>query len=179
MVEKVMIENCPACGAPNDSQGSFCESCGADTEAPLPTQAPACGHWEAVITCDRKYFDRVEADGLEFPSQVYQRIVAMDRDCLTIGRGPTGVSGETIDVDLSVPPVDAGISHRHAQLSRRPDGVWTITDCSSTNGTYLNDSASPIDPGVPVTIAEGDRIHLGAWTTIAIRESRLDGVGQS
>jgi FHA domain len=45
---------------------------------------------------------------------------------------------------------------------------WAIVDPGSTNGTYLNDSldAIPTDELIPVT--EGDRIHIGAWTTLTL-----------
>jgi hypothetical protein len=32
----------------------------------------------------------------------------------------------------------------------------------------LNDDTEPIAPDVPVRLAPGDRVHLGAWTTITL-----------
>jgi hypothetical protein len=43
-----------------------------------------------------------------------------------------------------------------------------VVDCGSANGTTINDDPTPIQPDTPVTLAEGDRVHLGAWTTITI-----------
>jgi pSer/pThr/pTyr-binding forkhead associated (FHA) protein len=51
------------------------------------------------------------------------------------------------------------------------EGGWLLVDPGSTNGTTLNGSNDelPVDTEVPVT--DGDRIHVGAWTTIVLRKS--------
>jgi pSer/pThr/pTyr-binding forkhead associated (FHA) protein len=46
-------------------------------------------------------------------------------------------------------------------------------DPGSTNGTTLNDAPAAITPNTPVALADGDRIHLGAWTTITIRHGEV------
>ena len=56
-------------------------------------------------------------------------------------------------------------------IARRGDGSYTIEDVGSTNGTEVNGRALPSHD--PVTLADGDRIQLGAWTTMTVR--RLDG----
>jgi hypothetical protein len=37
------------------------------------------------------------------------------------------------------------------------------------NGTTLNDDPTPVGTEAPVSLADGDRIRLGAWTTITLR----------
>jgi hypothetical protein len=54
-------------------------------------------------------------------------------------------------------------------LVHQSDGAWTVVDCHSTNGTYLNDDSDPISCDEPVALREGDQLHLGAWTTITLR----------
>jgi hypothetical protein len=56
-------------------------------------------------------------------------------------------------------------------LVRQPDGTWGVVDSGSANGTYLNDQLEPIPPNQLVPLAEGDRIHVGAWTTITLNRS--------
>jgi pSer/pThr/pTyr-binding forkhead associated (FHA) protein len=68
-----------------------------------------------------------------------------------------------------VPPEDPGVSHQHAVLVQQPDGTWAVVDQNSTNGTTVNGSEEPIQPFVPVPLQDGDRVHVGAWTTITIR----------
>jgi predicted component of type VI protein secretion system len=48
------------------------------------------------------------------------------------------------------------------------DSGLTVTDLGSTNGTSLNDSDDLLGNGEEVPLADGDRIHVGAWTTIKI-----------
>jgi len=48
------------------------------------------------------------------------------------------------------------------------DGGWSVVDLDSANGTYLNGGTDPIAPNTPVPLHDGDRIHLGAWTTLTI-----------
>jgi pSer/pThr/pTyr-binding forkhead associated (FHA) protein len=71
------------------------------------------------------------------------------------------------EIDLTGPPRDPGISRLHALLCTEPDGSWIILDPGSENGTLVN--GSEISVGVRVPLHDGDRIHLGAWTVIAIR----------
>jgi FhaA, N-terminal domain/FHA domain len=74
------------------------------------------------------------------------RTVSLDKEVVTIGR-LTGC-----DVVLN----DKGASRRHAQL-RTKDGVTTLTDLGSTNGTRLN--GRTVQSGV---LAPGDRITIGS-----------------
>ncbi|GAB3877003.1 hypothetical protein GCM10029964_025210 [Kibdelosporangium lantanae] len=40
---------------------------------------------------------------------------------------------------------------------------------NSANGTFLNYRKDNLRPNSPRPLANGDRIHLGAWTTITIQ----------
>jgi len=44
-----------------------------------------------------------------------------------------------------------------------------VVDLGSANGTYVNDSATAIEPNLPVPVKDGDRVHLGAWSTLTLR----------
>jgi pSer/pThr/pTyr-binding forkhead associated (FHA) protein len=59
----------------------------------------------------------------------------------------------------------------HAVLVGSPEGGWTLIDPGSANGTFLNDSTEPIATNKAVLVADGDRIHMGAWTTLTLRKS--------
>ena len=72
------------------------------------------------------------------------------------------------DIDLTGPPEDAGVSHAHALLVADPDGGWSVVDLDSANGTYHNEGTDPITANVPVPVKDGDRIHVGAWTTLTL-----------
>ena len=71
-------------------------------------------------------------------------------------------------IDLSGPLADPAVSHRHAVLTRLEDGDYQLADLDSTNGTTLNEGDVTLEPGRPHRLVDGDRIHLGAWTTITV-----------
>jgi hypothetical protein len=43
-------------------------------------------------------------------------------------------------------------------------------DPGSANGTRINDDSDPVTTNQPVALADGDQIHIGAWTTITVRK---------
>ncbi|MGW6240168.1 FHA domain-containing protein [Streptomyces sp. NPDC055094] len=135
-------------------------------------QAPA--GWTAVIGPDREYFMAMmqrsgpEATGLNLPAYSPEQRLPLAGNQVSIGRRRHS-TGESPEIDLSVPPEDPGVSHQHAVLVHQPDGSWAVVDQNSTNGTTLNGAEDPIQPYVPVPLKDGDRVHVGAWTTITIR----------
>lgn len=56
--------------------------------------------------------------------------------------------------DIAVHDVNA--SRTHAELRFEPQGIWTITDLGSTNGTLVNGREVATQP-----LSEGDRITIG------------------
>lgn len=52
----------------------------------------------------------------------------------------------------------AGVSRRHARISRQPDGYY-LEDLGSINGTFINRRRLP--PGAPVALGDRDEIRLG------------------
>ncbi|MEV7089649.1 FHA domain-containing protein [Streptomyces sp. NPDC093085] len=129
--------------------------------------------WTAVIGPDREYFMAMmqrsgpEATGLNLPAFSPEQRLSLTGNQIAIGRRRHS-TGQSPDIDLSVPPEDPGVSHQHAVLVHQPDGSWSVVDQNSTNGTTLNGAEDPIQPFVPVPLADGDRVHVGAWTTITI-----------
>lgn len=141
---------------------------------PGPGQPPLSNNWTAFIAPDREYFLAMmqrsgpEATGLNLPAYSPEQQLALTGGQITIGRRRHS-TGESPDIDLSVPPEDPGVSHQHAVLVQQPDGSWAVVDQNSTNGTTVNGSEEPIQPYVPVPLQDGDQVHVGAWTTITVR----------
>jgi hypothetical protein len=81
-----------------------------------------------------------------------ERTVALSSGTVTIGRL----------ADCDVVLRDKGASRKHAQLKVR-EGVWTITDLGSTNGTRLNGQTIQSRE-----LSSGDRITIGT-TVIEFR----------
>lgn len=147
----------------------------APPQAPEPTQTRAT--WVAVVSADREYFTQMmarsgpEAQGLYFPPYCPERRIPMTgRGQLRIGRRSQH-RGTVPEIDLSVPPEDPGASHQHALLQEQPDGNWIVVDQDSTNGTTVNGAADPIAPHTAVPLSDGDRVHVGAWTTITVHRA--------
>lgn len=175
---------CRACGAPVD--GRFCEACGADSLATAPTQSlsadPAAAlptvplkalEWTAVISADRAYFDVVQAAegpdarSVQFPAYFPDRFFPLHGKQISIGRRSTS-RGIVPDIDLTGPPEDPGVSRLHAVLVAAGDG-WAVVDLGSANGTTVNDDPKPLLANIPRPLTAGDRVHVGAWTTITLR----------
>ncbi|MGQ5637500.1 MULTISPECIES: FHA domain-containing protein [unclassified Streptomyces] len=171
----------PSSGGPGGGQGGG-PGGGYGYPQPGATQAPPGpggfpqqrATWTATIGPDREYFMAMmqrsgpEAAGLNLPAYSPEQQRTLSGNQVTIGRRRHS-TGDTPDIDLSVPPEDPGVSHQHAVLVQQPDGSWAVVDQNSTNGTTVNMSDEPIQPFVPVPLQDGDRVHVGAWTTITIR----------
>jgi hypothetical protein len=135
-----------------------------------PGRASATG-WIAIASADRAYYDAVVAEGeidpnaYPFPAYCPDREYRLDGETVRIGR--SGKRG-AVDIDLTGPPTDPGVSHLHAVLQARPDGGWSVVDLESMNGTVLNDDTAPIPPNQAFPVEAGYRIHVGVWTTLTL-----------
>ncbi|MET8001090.1 FHA domain-containing protein [Nonomuraea glycinis] len=167
-------ESCPICQTPR--AGQFCEVCGHAFDGSAgPAQPPTTtsARWEAVTAADRGYYEQVIAEGgpdaetIAFPPYCPERSFPLEAEQVRIGRRSRGRDLQP-DIDLSGPPSDPGVSHLHAVLIAQPGGSWTLVDPGSSNGTRVN--GRPVTVNTPVTVGVGDRIHVGAWTVITIRE---------
>jgi hypothetical protein len=166
MAQPAAPEACVRCGTPRVDEDPFCENCGYQfgTEDVTPS-------WQVVVTCDREYYDRVAPPGVEFPSAPCHRVVALTEREMLIGRRSRS-RGTNPEIDCSGPPQDPAISHRHAVLVRDAVGSYSVCDLGSTNGTTINDDPKPIPMNMTVPLQDGDRIHVGAWTSIVLGLAR-------
>ncbi|WP_428934602.1 FHA domain-containing protein [Streptomyces sp. ACT015] len=165
----------PGGRGPQGGQGGYGYPGPGAQQAPGYPQAPRGPvTWTATIGPDREYFMAMmqrsgpEATGLNLPAYSPEQQRTLSGNQVTIGRRRHS-TGDTPDIDLAVPPEDPGVSHQHAVLVQQADGNWAVVDQNSTNGTTVNGGEEPIQPFVPVPLQDGDRVHVGAWTTITVR----------
>ena len=154
----------PSCPEGHTSAvADYCDVCG------TPITAAHRPVWVATITADPDFYQRVLARGgpdtVEFPEFFPERRITL-RDKALIGRSHRN-QGVDPEIDLGIAPSDRGVSTQHAVLRVRDTGL-TITDLGSTNGTSLNDADDLLVNGHETPLQDGDRIHVGAWTTITV-----------
>ncbi|WP_262057273.1 FHA domain-containing protein [Streptomyces sp. STR69] len=165
-------ELCPDCGSPRADLARFCEGCRYDfvTRAGTLTSGTT---WTATVHVDHDYFTRVmarsepEDQGLYVPTYSPDLHIPLTRNVITIGRRRRS-TGEAPFIDLDSGSEDPGVSHEHALLVRQPDFTWSLIDKGSTNGTTMNGAEDSVPPYVPVPLKDGDRVHVGLWTTITV-----------
>lgn len=166
---------CPVCQTPHSGHDRFCETCGFDFSGPPPASLPVTAavadppggpaDWEVVVAADRAQCERQSWAG-EFPADYPERRYELSGAQLRIGRSRPGKTAP--EIDLAGTPSDPGISHLHAALERQADGTYALRDLGSTNGTCLNEGVTEVGTDAAVPVGDGDRIHLGAWTTITL-----------
>ncbi len=193
------MTECPNCASAADEHATFCEVCGLEfasgklPEAPPPPQpiaapapvgpetekegAPAAAvpsgvddsGWIATVEADRVFFDTTSAESpdvtIVFPEGMTAVEVPLRGVEILIGRK---VEEDNVHPDLDL-GADAGVSRRHAALTRRADGRWDLVDLGSTNGTRLGPDSDPIPANDPVVLDDGSTLHVGAWTRVTIR----------
>lgn len=178
---------CPNCGAPNPPDALFCEVCGYDhTTGAMPLRAaprsgaasasptPALARlWVAELWVDPQWYaGQSSPDPL--PSAGPPRVVGLRHTSLLVGRFSQSRNIHP-DIDCGT---DSGVSRRHAQLTT--DGSrWWVEDLDSANGTFVGDAVGdlptrPIPPGQKTEVGPDDRVYLGSWTRLVIREA-LEG----
>lgn len=126
--------------------------------------------WVVEVWVDPDWY-AVQQTAEACPSAGVPDIVVVRRNVVLIGR-PSGSLGVRPDVDAGA---DSAVSRRHAQLTS--DGRrWWIEDLGSSNGTYIGTvgeplPSTPVTPGVRVEIDRDDRIYVGAWTRLVVRQA--------
>ncbi|MFI9046565.1 FHA domain-containing protein [Streptomyces sp. NPDC053427] len=161
----------PQQGPPPEQQWNGGPGPAAPPQGPPPVVGDG---WVVAIAPDREYFMAMmgrsgpEAAGLNLPAYSPEQVLPLANGQIAIGRRRNS-TGEAPDVDLGRPPEDPGVSHQHALLVQQQDGSWAVVDQNSTNGTTVNLAEDPIQPYVPVPLHDGDRVHVGAWTTLTVR----------
>ena len=138
---------------------------------PAPLQRPGVD-WVAELWIDPDWY-AAQGSTDPMPSQGLPDIVPLVKESNLVGR-VSHSRGIFPDVDCEL---DTGCSRRHAMLST--DGTrWWIEDLNSANGTFVGAAAGPL-PAMPipqgrVELTPGQRIYVGAWTRIVIREATDD-----
>ncbi len=123
-----------------------------------------------AVAVDRAYFDEVVNDGeIEYPDPP-PAVLELELAGTEIHVGRTSESRAIHpDIDVADLTGDQAVSSRHAVIRVTVDGVHTVVDVGSTNGTFVaTPDSKAISQGVPIEVKVGAPIFLGAWTKLTI-----------
>ncbi|MFF3113455.1 FHA domain-containing protein [Kitasatospora sp. NPDC057904] len=125
------------------------------------------------VHADHEYYRRnLALYGAEYPipdfptDRAVRRIPIAGKGRLWIGRSLAGRHRVPPEIDLALDP---GVSHRHGLLQQQDDGSLVLIAQATANGTFMNGACDEVELGRPIELQDGDRIHLGVWTTITVR----------
>ena len=196
-------ELCPNCGTENVAEALFCESCGYDfttgsmprplvapdasvaqhtgtsagatSSSPASSPTPAAFTWVAELWIDPAWYEAQDSPD-PLPSPGLPDTIPLRSNSILVGR-VSQTRNIHPDVDCGA---DSGVSRRQAQLTT--DGSrWFVEDLESANGTFIGSASGslpedPIPAGVKRELDPDDRIYLGAWTRLVIREATEDEI---
>lgn len=175
------LVQCPACGAENLPDSTFCSNCGILMEAPAESEVSSTEPEAQPESAEEAETLAVEAAPMveEAPPEAVAvpatpaptgraRFVVRDSGAeialpeaegeYVIGREDP-VSGVFPAVDMNAHDGEnLGVSRRHAQLTIEA-GIYFIQDLDSTNFTFLD--RKKLAPFAPAALSNGDEVRLG------------------
>ncbi|MGW7491355.1 FHA domain-containing protein [Streptomyces sp. NPDC054786] len=175
---------CTRCGNRNAEASRFCSNCGAPLRA--GAQPERASETTSTISISGLEAYDSEATGQNLsPSLSPEAQAAVDAlplgsALLVVRRGPNSGSRFLLDSELTTAGRhpqgdifldDVTVSRRHVEFRRGPDGLFTVADVGSLNGTYVN--RERIDS---VTLANGDEVQIGKFRLVFYASQRGAGI---
>jgi hypothetical protein len=126
--------------------------------------------WVAEVWIDPAWYEAQDSPD-PLPSPGLPDVVPLRNTSVLVGRKS---ASRNINPDIDC-GTDSGVSRRQAQLTT--DGRrWFVEDLDSANGTFIGPAsgALPDDPiavGSKHELDADDRVYVGAWTRLVIREA--------
>jgi len=153
----------------------------ADPAAPAPLPGPP--GWIVIVEIDPKWYELKGALADQPCPQPSSSTIPLALATVHIGRSS---QSRGIHPEVAMDS-DTAVSRRHAQLIATPStgdpaaepDAYAVVDLGSTNGTFVvkaglepDAAIEPIAPGTPVALADGDRVYIGAWSRLTIRNTK-------
>jgi hypothetical protein len=148
---------CPFCKFENDQLAKTCTRCGAAIDPQSKTLEIVPTNKTPMPAGLVKDSEMVRGMLVLYALNRHEPILVTPQPEISIGRQGQGQPPLTVDL-TAYDAVNLGISRRHA-LIRCIDGVYTVEDLESANGTWLNDAR--IKPGVQHILQSTDHLRLG------------------
>ncbi|MFG2226155.1 FHA domain-containing protein [Streptomyces sp. NPDC048644] len=175
---------CTRCGHRNAEASRFCSNCG----APLRAGARPERASETTSTISISGLEAYDAEAtgqtltpsLSPEAQAAVDALPLGSALLVVRRGPNSGSRFLLDGELTTAGRhpqgdifldDVTVSRRHVEFRRGQDGVFTVSDVGSLNGTYVN--RERIDS---VALANGDEVQIGKYRLVFYASQRGAGI---
>ncbi|GAA4113702.1 hypothetical protein GCM10022415_09170 [Knoellia locipacati] len=130
------------------------------------TRVSAASPWVAEVWVDPQWYE-CQSSPDRLPAFGPPTVVRLQGSQVLIGRH-SEVKAVAPQIDCEG---DAGVSRRHAQLTRHGLG-WVVEDLGSANGTYVSSTIGEI-PDDPIaaghSVESGHVLYLGSWTRIVLK----------
>jgi len=147
-----------------------------------PPAQPGPPGWIVIVEIDPKWYELKGTLADQPLPQPSSSTIPLAVAIVHIGRSS---QSRGIHPEIAM-DADTAVSRQHAQLvasaasgdtGAAPDS-YAVVDLGSTNGTFVvksglepDASTEPIAPGAPVLLADGDRVYIGAWSRLTIRNT--------
>ncbi|WP_345645547.1 FHA domain-containing protein [Streptomyces tremellae] len=165
---------CSRCGHRNAEASRFCSNCGAPLRAGVPSER-ASETTSTISISGLEAYDPETTGQTQLPTlspeaQAAVEALPFGSALLIVRRGPNSGSRFLLDGELTTAGRhpqsdifldDVTVSRRHVEFRRGADGLFTVSDVGSLNGTYVN--RERIDS---VLLANGDEVQIGKYRLV-------------
>lgn len=171
---------CSRCGHGNAEASRFCSHCGAPLRGGVaperPSETTSTISISGIEAYDSETTGQTPVPALSPEAQAAVDALPLGSALLVVRRGPNSGSRFLLDGELTTAGRhpqsdifldDVTVSRRHVEFRRGADGVFTVADVGSLNGTYVN--RERIDS---VTLANGDEVQIGKYRLVFFASQR-------
>ncbi|MFF3690587.1 FHA domain-containing protein [Streptomyces sp. NPDC002187] len=170
---------CTRCGHRNTEAGRFCSNCGAPLRgaaAERPSETTSTISISGIEAYDSEVTGQTAVPSLSPEAQAAVDALPLGSALLVVRRGPNSGSRFLLDGDLTTAGRhpqsdifldDVTVSRRHVEFRRSPEGLFSVADVGSLNGTYVN--RERIDS---VVLANGDEVQIGKYRLVFYASQR-------
>ncbi|WP_443065009.1 FHA domain-containing protein [Streptomyces sp. NBC_00576] len=171
---------CTRCGNRNAENSRFCSNCGAPLRAGVtperPSETTSTISISGIEAYDAEVTGQTQMPMLSPEAQAAVDALPLGSALLVVRRGPNSGSRFLLDGELTTAGRhpqsdifldDVTVSRRHVEFRRGQDGMFTVADVGSLNGTYVN--RERIDE---VALSNGDEVQIGKYRLVFYASQR-------
>lgn len=172
---------CSRCGTQAAEASRFCSQCGAPLRGNVPAPEAPSETTSTISISGLEAYDSESTGSHVVPlppeAQAAVDALPLGSALLVVRRGPNSGSRFLLDGELTTAGRhpesdifldDVTVSRRHVEFRRGQDGVFTVSDVGSLNGTYVN--RERIESGIP--LANGDEVQIGKYRLVFFASQR-------